>query len=296
MKEKVVSRIRRHSFALLVMLLTMAMVPGTVSATILGSHAFAWWDTPGGVQVTTSLTPPVPGASTLLLGLEEWHLDQAQTTQWYNGIAISGLPTNPFNGANITAMTPGSVIMPVVGAEAFIYRISNLGYASGDNFSFSVGGGVNGISGININDTWNALQTALPVAGSQFMFNLGWLDLTPGDAGGVEDWDFNAFAGPGNFEWDITPFQGQTPGQGRFGIVPNFANAAVFGFAMPGMWYDAVNDGWVHSWESSVPTQVNIADAIGGFSGPRPIPEPSTMLLLGAGLAAVGILRRKFKN
>jgi hypothetical protein len=71
------------------------------------------------------------------------------------------------------------------------------------------------------------------------------LDMTPGSLGGVQDWDFNAFAGPGNFEWDITP--------GPFGLPTNpgiLAGGApgVFGFAMPGNWFDAVNSGWAHSW------------------------------------------------
>ena len=50
---------------------------------------------------------------------------------------------------------------------------------------------------------------------------------------------------------------------------------------MPGNWLDAINDGWVHSWEPVGPGQVNIANGTGGFSGP--VPEPSTLGLLTIG-------------
>lgn len=57
----------------------------------------------------------------------------------------------------------------------------------------------------------------------------------------------------------------------------------VFGFAMPGNWLDGVNDGWVHSWNVT-PIQVNLANATGGFSGPRIVPLPAALWLLGAGV------------
>ena len=278
--------------------LLIGVWPSTAGAAVLGQHAFSWWDDPLGAGTVVVLPQGVPGppGGTHLMDLEEWHLDQAQTTQWYAGGAVPGLPVNPFNAANRTGMTPGSVIPGVAGAEAFIYELTNVNYQSGNGpvggppFTFTdpqpPGPGVNDLSGINIIDTWGALNISAPFAGSQFMFThlLGptdILDMTAGSVGAVSDWDFNTFAGPGNFEWDISPAAGP-------GVVSGLP-PAVFGYAMPGNWQDAVNDGWVHSWEPLGPTQVNIANGFGGFSGPLPEPASLFLLLLG-GLAA---LRRR---
>lgn len=272
---------------------SLAVLAGGASANILGHHALTWWSDPNqGIVITQLGAPPPSAAAIQLLDLEEWHLDQAQTTQWYAGAAIGGLPANPFNAANRSGMTPGSAIVPVNGAEAFIYKITNWFYGSGNGFPFSdpqpPGPGMNYLSGINISDTHGALNITPPAAGSQFMFTdhgagAKILDLTPGRAPATpQDWDFNAFSGPGSFEWDIDLNQGAFSGviwQGGIGI---------FGYAMPGNWLDAVNDGWVHSWSNPMPpnpsVQVNIAFGVGGFSGPM-IPEPATL-----GLLAVGML------
>lgn len=283
------------------------------SASVLGHHAFSWWDDPQLGVLITPLTPygqagPTPTA-THLLDLREWHLDQAQTTQWYNGTQIAGLPTNPF-ATNPQIQVFGQPVA-VTNAEAFIYELTNWDYWSGNGlaqvpvapFTFTTpnppGPGVNDLSGINIVDRHGALNIASPVLGSQFMYTelLGpskVLDLTPTSVVGTpQDWDFNAFSGAGNFEWDIRPANGA-------GVVtskpPRGLPPAVFGYAMPGHWLDAVNDGWVHSWNSppsGAPiTQVNIANSgmPGGFSGPRPIPEPASLVVWGL-LAAGGWLR-----
>ncbi|MFW6164067.1 MAG: PEP-CTERM sorting domain-containing protein [Planctomycetota bacterium] len=155
---------------------------------------------------------------------------------------------------------------------------------------------MNDLSGINIVDTWNALSAASPVAGSQFMFTTlapagapasAVLDVTPGSIIQPQDWDFNAFAGPGNFEWDISP-------GASAGVVVG-QPPAIFGYAMPGTWQDRINTGWVHSWNQPAPntTQVNITPTVPGFSGPR-IPEPASLVLVGAGLLA--LLRRRRKT
>jgi len=276
------------------------------SATILGHHAFTWWDDPAlGVTVTPlGAAPPAPG-SVALLDLEEWHLDQAQTTAWYAGaLPPPTMPPNPFNPANGAAII--GAIPPVAGAEAFIYKITNTGFIHGNGFTFSnpppgpPGPGSNYISGINIIDTHGALAVAAPFAGSQFMSTAGALglvlDLTPGHVPGtLQDWDFNAFAVGASFEWDIPNEPGPIhPGAGallRPGVIAG--TSAVFGFAMPGNWLDAVNDGWVHSWDGPfVPpgppsNQVNLTPAVVGFSGPM-VPEPGTMTLVLAGVYLLG--------
>ena len=273
----------------------VAFVPMIANAAVINQHSFTWWDDPNQGVIVTPLGAANPtGNATQLLNLREWHVDQAQTQAWYGGGPNANLPANPFNAANRIGLTPGSVILPVAGAEAFIYEITNVGYGSGNTnvaggpFTFTgLSGfpGQNGLSGINIIDDGGALQVSGLVPGSQFMFNTGILDLTPGSAGVPDDWDFNAFSGAGNFEWDIQPTVGN-------GLFPG--QSAVFGFAMPGNWRDQVNNGWVHSWNAQV-GQVNVTPPVPGFSGPRPLPEPSTLTILGLGLAGVcaAAVRRK---
>lgn len=281
-------------------------------AAILGAHSFSWWDDPAAGVVVTPLGGPAPGPGAVhLINLREWHLDQAQSTQWYNGMAIAGLPPNPFNAANRTAMTAGSAIPAVNGSEAFIYEITNVNFGSGNGFSFSGGSpGVNDLSGINVADLHGALNVTAPFAGSQFMFTTGQLggilDLTGGYApGALQDWDFNAHSGIGNFEWDIPNWPGPNdpfpppppPATVRPGVLPG--TSAVFGYAMPGNWLDAVNDGWVHSWDfpPAAPSfQVNVTPTVMGFSGPMVIPEPGTLAIISIGglvvLGARGKRRR----
>jgi len=284
--------------------LVLSLWGASAHAAILGSHTLTWWDVPGvGVTVTQPGQNP-PANGTKLLDLKEWHLDQAQTSTWYAGGAVAGPPANPFNAANRTGLI--GAITPIAGAEAFIYELTNVNYGSGNGpvgvgFTFTdpvpPAPGVNDLSGINIIDSHGALQIAAPVVGSQFMFTtLGppgnpskVLDMTPGSILQPQDWDFNAFSGPGNFEWDISPAASS-------GVVIG-QPAAVFGFAMPGNWYDAVNDGWVHSWNAAGGgVQVNLANGLQGFSGPRPIPEPATLIiwsLLGGLGVGLGWWRRR---
>ncbi len=263
--------------------------------TILGQHHFSWWDDAQlGVLVTPLGGPPPTPNAIQLFDLDEWHLDQPQTTQWYNGAMVTGLPANPFNAANRNGLL--GAIAPVMNAEAFIYQIKNINYFNGNGpppaqlppFSFTSpvppGPGTNDLSGINIQDTGNALGITAPAPGSQFMFSSNLvagaiLDMTPGSAGvpASQDWDFNAFSGPGNFEWDI-----DTEGVGAtIALGP-----VVFGFAMPGTWLDGVNQGYVHSWSAAAvgaaPVQVNITPGAPGFSGPV-VPEPGTWLMISVG-------------
>jgi hypothetical protein len=153
------------------------VAPSGASATILGSHAFTWWDDPG--LLFTAVTPlgappPSPG-SIALFDLREWHLDQAQTATWYGGGAIAGLPLNPFNAANRTGLL--GAIPPVAGSEAFIYELTNTGFGSGGGFSFSnpFPPGLNDLSGITSTLTarWGlprrspAVSSCSPIMGQQ---------------------------------------------------------------------------------------------------------------------------------
>ena len=305
-------RIRSIQLSLACLSLISAAAPA--AANVLGQHHLTWWDDiNAGVIVTLQGAAPPTQNAMALFNMDEWHLDQAQTSQWYAGAAIAGLPPNPFNPAVRTGIIGAPV--PVNNAEGFIYQITNLNYGSGNGmpamgpFSFTMpvppGPGINDLSGINIVDTHGALGISAPVAGSQFMFTTlnpaaptKVLDLTPASAfGAIHDWDFNAYSGAGNFEWDIRSENGA-------GIVIGL-QPAVFGFAMPGNWLDAVNDGWAHSWSASLPPpppppssiQVNFANSanLDGYSGPAPIPEPATWVLMicgGLGLSAWRLRQR----
>lgn len=251
---------------------------GSAQGAILGQHTFVWYDTPGGVVVTPpNAPPPYPGVH--LLTLDEWFVDAPQTTQWYAGNAVAGLPASPF------AATP----LVVNNAEMYLYQLQNVNYGSGNGgavpFSFTSpappGPGVNGLSGFNIIDLHNAGSVVGAVPGTQFVSdpNNG-LDTTAG----LPLWHFQGFSGPGNFEWDIRTENGLGVLGGQTGLL---------GFAMPaGQTYDVVLPGWVHSWSQPVSTQVNLTPPVNGFSGPAPVPEPATLALLGIPAVAV-ILRRR---
>ena len=300
----------RTWFVMCAVAVGICLLPATASAAIINSHAFTWWDDPGLGTVITPLGGPAPAATaTALFDLKEWHLDQPQTTSWYAGLPIVGLPPNPFSAAVRTGITAGSILPGVAGAEAFIYEVTNTGYISGNGpFTFTdpipPGPGTNDLSGLNINDTHGALGIAGPVANSQFMFTSGALglilDTTAGHpVGTLQDWDFNAYAGGGSFEWDIPnepgPVHMAAAALTRPGVLAG--SSAVFGYAMPGQWLDAVNDGWVHSWNQEVDPggmllpsmQVNLTPTLFGFSGP--VPEPATIMLLALG--GVGLMRRR---
>ena len=78
---------------------------------------------------------------------------------------------------------------------------------------------------------------------------------------------------------------GGPPGPGEW---PAPGPSAVFGYVMPGTWNDALNDGWVHSWDQAgVGLQVNIAKGTNGLSGPKAVPVPAAILLPGSGLVGI---------
>ncbi len=291
---------RLHTFGVMCVIGAAGSVAG---GQVLGQHHLTWWDDAQlGLFVTPVGAPAPTPAAIALFNMDEWHIDQATTASWYNGVAVPGLPVNPFSAANRNGMTAGSVIVPVAAAEGFIYQITNLNYFNGNGpppfqappFSFTMAPGMlgqNDLSGINIQDTHGALATSAPAVGSQFMFSSNLvvgsiLDLTPASLGvpASQDWDFNAHTGPGNFEWDIdTAGVGASPG-----LAP-----IVFGYAMPGNWLDSTSTGHVHSWSfpaGAAPFQVNVALQAGGFSGPKPIPAPGVLVMAAAGVAA---LRRR---
>lgn len=287
-----------------VALALLACAGAAANAAPIGQHSFTWWDDGVACNVTPLGAPPPTANAIPLFHMNEWHLNQADTTLWYNGNAIAGLPLNPFNAANRAGLSPGSVIPVVGGAEAFIYEIKNVNYNSGNGFPpfnappYSFTGpvgfpGQNDLSGVNVRDTHGALAVSAPAPGTQFMSSFSIpsgtiLDLTPGFVPGVlQDWDFNAHSGAGNFEWDIP----NTPGVGAFAGGP----AIVFGYAMPGNWLDAVSDGWAHSWNFPVgaaPMQVNLTPTLLGFSGPM-IPSPGAAGLLGLGALLIARRRRE---
>lgn len=265
--------------------LILGIACGEGKGAVLGIYETFWWDDPvtNSVVVTPTIAlKPSPDAE-LLLGLIMEHLDQAQTTDFYNSLP------DPWYGVKAA----------VTDAEAFIYTVTNGSYGSGNGPPWTVGPfsfttppgnlGANGISGINIIDTHGALNVAMPVPNSQFIYTTrGILDFSPTSTPGAEeDWEFNAVSGPGNFEWTLSPALGN-------GIVGP-GDRAVFGFAMPGHWQHAFNDGWVHSWQQDGPSPVNTAFAINGYLGPSVIPEPTTLAvwsLLGAIGISVGWWRR----
>lgn len=244
--------------------------------------------------MVTSLGAPAPTTGAIrLFDLEEWHLDQTQTTQWYNGtstIPATVSVTNPFNIANRTGVTIGSVLPTITGAEAFVYRITNINYAGGNGlggattFSFTNGVGINDLSGIEILDTHNALQASQPAANSQFMFTTqsgpnAILDLTPASTNqNMQDWDFNLSANA--FSWHISTGVGA-------GVTSGFPSG-IFGYAMPGNWVDAVNAGSVNS--NGFPPATNLTPPLSGFSGPA-VPEPSSLALVS--FASLALLRRR---
>ena len=302
---------RKHWIWMAIAVIGVLAWSQVAGAAILGSHSFSWWDDPVGGVIVTPLGGPAPGPGAVrLVDVNEWHLDQAQTAQWYMGGAVAGLPANPFNPLNRTGVTAGSVIPGVANSEAFVYEIANVNFGSGNGFTFSGGNpGVNDLSGINVTDMFGALNITAPFPGSQFMFTPGQLgsilDLTPGYAPAAQqDWAFNAFAGAGNFEWDIPNWPGPAdpipaipPPVVRPGVLAG--TSAVFGYAMPGNWLDAVDSGWIHSWDFVQPNpsfQVNVIPTVPGFSGPMAIPEPGSLALLAVGGLWVGAARRRSRR
>ena len=64
-------------------------------AAILGQHSFTWWDDGVACNVTPFGAQPPTLASVPLFHVNEWHLDQLSTTNWYNGGAVPRPPGQP---------------------------------------------------------------------------------------------------------------------------------------------------------------------------------------------------------
>jgi len=314
---------------------SLLIMPATSNATILQSSSVSWWYDPSFpilLHTPLGVAPAIAPDATRLLDIKSWHIDQTQTQAWYAGQDVLGLPRSPFN-LNPPVIPPaisvdllltvGSTIIPIEGAEAFVYEITNVNYDSGNSFSFSTptGSGNTGISGVRISAPGEPLPGNDIVPGSQFMskyrlfpINLAHtlfgsvneVDLTTYQQDSeLRDWVMNASE---DIEWllgiddFLATFTGVPPGDESALIGESF----VFGFAMPGHWSAQVVGGSVNSWKAGHGSDAELVNATPrtiGFLAPNErilgpneqvkATEPTTLAVFGFGLAALGWMRRR---
>ncbi|MFO0838951.1 MAG: PEP-CTERM sorting domain-containing protein [Phycisphaerae bacterium] len=240
-----------------VFLLSLAAV-SAAAANILYEDVYFWTpQAPGGLAVNVVVNPPVPPLNAWVKIQETVYDDHQGRQVLQQGLGLT------FHGTPI----------PAVPFNLYVYSVTNLTYGNGP-----VQGGGNGVSGFNIVN--QQLVNTLGIWGPNAA-NSWW--ETP--AGNVPF--------PNNWEWDIDGNNDTFNGDG-FGVLQGQTFDS-FMYAVPAGTQHGVVPAWVHTWSGGgllqQPLSAQVDITAGGFvSGP--IPEPSSILLVLAGMAAVVKLRR----
>ena len=148
-------------------------------------------------------------------------------------------------------------VSPAGPFELYVYAITNL------NYGWGAGGAGNGVSGFNNTSPYALAGGAATV----------WAPVQ-----GVTPWTPEpGFAGP--IEWDNDKGLGIIRSQSRSEFLVAVPCGTAHGF------YDG---NWVHTWVGGVQNDL----VYGVLSGPVGIPEPTTLVLLGAGLLVIARRRK----